>query len=177
MNPPETMETERLVLRRPTLADAQSIFTAYAQDAEVTRYLTWPPHKSIQQTELFVARCVLAWEGGERFPWSVRLKGQDPVAGMIEIRIGGHKAEVGYVLARSFWGQGIMTEALGRVLKWTGSQPQIYRVWAVCDVENIASARVLEKVGMKYEGILHRWLVHPNISAEPRDCRCYARLR
>ncbi len=177
MNPPEAMETERLVLRRPSLADAHSIFTTYAQDAEVTRYLTWPPHQSIRQTELFVARCALAWEEGGRFPWTILLKGEDSVVGMIEIRMGGHKAEVGYVLARSFWGKGIMTEALARVLEWTGSQPQIYRVWAVCDVENIASAHVLQKAGMKHEGILHRWIVHPNVSAEPRDCHCYAWLR
>ncbi len=124
-----------------------------------------------------MARCILAWESGERFPWIIRLKGQDAAIGMIELRLGGYKAEVGYILARSFWGQGMMTEALVRVLEWTRTQRQLYRVWAVCDVENMASARVMQKAGMKHEGILRRWIIHPIISAEPRDCHCYAWIR
>jgi ribosomal-protein-alanine N-acetyltransferase len=51
---------------------------------------------------------------------------------------------------------------------------EIYRVWAVCDVDNVSSARLLESVGMQFEGKLRRWLVHPNVSAAPRDCLCYA---
>ena len=164
-------------MRVPCMEDARAIFEGWAQDPDVVRYLTWRPHQSIRQTESFVAGCILAWESGERFPWTIWLKGQDLAIGMIEIRMGGHKAEAGYALARSFWGQGIMTEALSRVLEWARSQPQIYRVWAVCDVENVGSARVLQKVGMKHEGVLHRWIIHPNLSAEPRDCHCYAWLR
>ena len=56
-------------------------------------------------------------------------------------------------------------------------QEPIHRVWAVCDVENRGSARVLEKVGMQREAILRKWLVHPNISPIPRDCYCYAIVR
>ena len=53
----------------------------------------------------------------------------------------------------------------------------MYRVYAYCDVENLASARVMEKAGMSFEGVLRRWGVHPNRSSEPRDCRCYAAVR
>jgi RimJ/RimL family protein N-acetyltransferase len=53
-------------------------------------------------------------------------------------------------------------------------QPTVYRVWAACDIDNIASARLLESVGMQLEGTLRRWLVHPNVSDSPRDCLCYA---
>ena len=70
-----------------------------------------------------------------------------------------------------------MTEALEPLVNWAIAQPDIYRVWAVCDIENLASARVLEKLGMTREGRLHRWLVHPNISDEPRDCFCYAKVK
>ncbi len=177
MNPPEVIETARLELRKPSLADVASLFATYTGDAEVTRYLTWQPHSSIQQTERFVAACIKAWEESKRFSWTLHYKGQDAAIGMLEIRMDGHKAEVGYVLGRSFWGQGLMTEALVQVLEWLRGQPQIYRVWAVCDVENDASGRVLEKAGMRHEGVLHRWLVHPNMSPDPRDCRCYAWAR
>jgi ribosomal-protein-alanine N-acetyltransferase len=57
---------------------------------------------------------------------------------------------------------------------WLLKQPDIYRVFATCDVENPASARVMEKVGMQCEGILRKYIVHPNISNGPRDSYMYA---
>jgi len=101
--------------------DAQAIFSGYAQDGEVTRYLVWRPHGDLDETRRFLRTCVDGWA------------------------------------------------SLGR--------PEVYRVWAVCDTANLASARVLEKVGMTREGILKRWSVHPNVSPEPRDCFVYARVR
>jgi [ribosomal protein S5]-alanine N-acetyltransferase len=70
-----------------------------------------------------------------------------------------------------------MTEVLTEVMNWALSQLPIFRIGAVCDVENIASARVMEKAGLVREGLLQRWLVHPNISDEPRDRFSYARAR
>jgi RimJ/RimL family protein N-acetyltransferase len=67
-----------------------------------------------------------------------------------------------------------MTEAVTALIGWALKQDAIYRVWAVCDVENGASARVMEKAGMKREGTLRRWSVHPNIGDQPRDSYCYA---
>ena len=68
-------------------------------------------------------------------------------------------------------------EAASAVVDWALAQPQIYRVWAICDHENLASARVMEKIGMQREGLMRRGIVHPNISDEPRDCWVYARVR
>lgn len=70
-----------------------------------------------------------------------------------------------------------MTEAVRAVVDWAIGQPEMHRVWAVCDVDNKASARVLEKAGMEREGILRRWSIHPNISEFPRDCICYAKVK
>jgi len=70
-----------------------------------------------------------------------------------------------------------MTEALTEIAAWALAQPDIFRISAVCDTENTASARVMEKSGLHREGLLRRWLVHPNISTEPRDCFIYARTR
>ena len=78
------------------------------------------------------------------------------------------------MLARAYWGRGYMTEALKELIDWALKQKDIYRIWAVCDVDNLASARVMEKAGMQLEGTLRRWSVHPNISPEPRDSHCYA---
>lgn len=96
---------------------------------------------------------------------------------MLELRPSGHRAELGYVLARDCWGRGVMTEAAQAVVTWALAQPGIYRVWAVTDVDNHGSARVLEKIGMQREGLLRRWMMHPNLSPEPRDCWCFARVR
>ena len=70
-----------------------------------------------------------------------------------------------------------MTEVLAEVARWAMTQPDVWRIGAVCDVENRASARVMEKAGLTREGVLRRWLVHPNVSDEPRDCFSFARTR
>jgi len=67
-----------------------------------------------------------------------------------------------------------MSEAVEELIRWGLESAEIYRIWAVCDVENTASARLLERVGMELEGTLRRWLVHPNVSDSPRDCLCYS---
>lgn len=177
MRPPELIETERLLMRAPRVSDAQAIFDGYARDAEVTRYLRWSPHRDVSETERFLAGCVDARERGERFPWVITLKDGGELIGMVEIRPDGFKAEVGYVLARAWWGRGIMPEALRPIVEWALARPDIYRVWAVCDVENRGSARVLEKAGMSLEGILRRYVLHPNVGDEPRDSRCYALVK
>ena len=95
--------------------------------------------------------------------------------GMIEI-VGIDHAGVliGFVLAKPYWGQGYMTETLKVLIEWCLQQPNIYRVWAFCDVENTSSARVLQKAGMQKEGILRRWIKLPHLDQKPRDCFCYS---
>lgn len=86
----------------------------------------------------------------------------------------GFKVALGYVLAKAYWGKGYMTEAAQTIADWAMAQPEIYRVWAVCDADNPASARVMEKIGMTFEGRMRRDIVHPNISEEPQDTLVYA---
>lgn len=172
-----TFTTKRLTLRPPVLADADAVFHNYAQDPEVTRFLVWRPHVDVAETESFLESCLERWNSGEELTWVITLHGSDEAIGMVAVRPDGHIAEIGYVLARSYWDQGLMTESVRRVKEWLCGSPEIYRVWATCDVENLSSARVLEKVGMQREGVLRRWMVRPNISAEPRDCLVYAWVR
>jgi len=171
------LTTARLELRPPTLEDAQAVFSEYAQDREVTRYLTWRPHSDLDETRRFLETCVDGWASGSVFTWVITLTGSRNLIGMVACRPQGHKADLGYVLARSSWGNGYMTEAVSAVVDRLLLVPEVYRVWAVCDTANLASARVMEKVGMTREGILKRWTVHPNVSSEPRDCFVYARVR
>lgn len=170
------IETERLRLRRPVLSDSRSIFGAYAQDQEVCRFLIWAPHASEAMTQAFVASCVDAWNEGHRRPYVI-VDRSDRVIGMIEARWLGTTVDVGYVLARSHWGQGLMPEALTALSEAMLSQPGVFRVHAACDTENIASQRALEKSGFAREGRLERYTVHPNLSPEPRACFMYAKCR
>ena len=174
MKMPKRMETKRLVLRVPRRSDAAAIFTDWAQDTEVTRYLTWRPHQQIQETEAFIQNCLSAWESETRFPYMITLKESGEVIGMIDPRIDGTKVGIGYGAARAYWGKGYVTEATRAVIDWAFQQPSIFRVYATTDVENIASRRVLEKVGMQCEGILRKYILHPNMSDEPRDSYMYA---
>jgi len=174
MKPPERFETERLVLRVPRRDDAPAIFAAYVQDIEATRYLTWRPHENLQETYSIMEQILKLWKDGNAYSYAIILKETDAVIGMIALHPEGFKVGLGYVLARPHWGKGFMTEAVRVVANWLLEQPDIYRVFAVCDVENPASARVMEKTGMVREGILRRNSIHPNVSNEPRDSYIYS---
>jgi ribosomal-protein-alanine N-acetyltransferase len=172
--PELTWKTDRIFARPPTSADAQVVFENYASDPDVAKYMIWRPHRDVAETLEFLGRCERAWKDESAFPWSLWLKDTAEFVGLIEIRVRGHAVDLGYALSRRWWRQGLMSEALASVVQWALAQSDIYRVWATCDVENLASARVLERAGMEREGILRAWLVHPNISETPRDCFCYS---
>ncbi len=171
---PAEILTTRLMLRKPSIGDAAQIHDAYVRDQEVTRYLTFRSNQTSDETFRFVQHALGSWESGTSFTWTIVLREVARLIGMIEARIDGSQANLGYVLARKYWNKGYMTEAVIAVTQWALRHPDIYRVWAVCDVENAASARVLEKAGMQKEGILRRWILLPNRSEIPRDCFCYA---
>lgn len=172
--PPANWETERLLLRPATRADAPVAFETYASNPEVSRYMIWRPHRSVTETELFLGRCEDDWEQGDGFPWSLWLKADGSFAGMLSARVRQHAVDIGYVLVPRLWRRGLMSEAVAGLIEWAMSEPEIHRVWALCDVDNVASARLLQRVGMQLEGRLRGRIIHPNISDSPRDCYCYA---
>jgi RimJ/RimL family protein N-acetyltransferase len=173
---PETIETDRLILRKPRLQDTEAMFRSYASDPEVTRYLTWLTHTSVDQTRDYLMHAIAGWEKSNTFTWVITLKPTLELIGSIDIRLETN-ANIGYVLSRPFWNRGYMTEAVRALIRWALETDEIFRAWAVCDVENVASARVLEKAGMELEGTLRRWIVLPNRSSKPRDCVCYAKVK
>jgi len=176
-NPPETIETERLVLRVPVMEDAAAMLESYARDPEVTRYLTWKPLQSLEEAERIISSRIEDWRKGFSFSWTIVLREGGALIGSVSLRTLGPRLYMGFIVARPFWGRGYTTEAARPVLEWALAQPNIYRVSAICDTENPASARVLEKLGMQLEGTLRRWDTHPNISDVPRDCFCYAAVK
>ena len=174
--PLESFTTKRLLLRKPRLEDASLIFAAYAQDPEVTRYLTFRPHRDLNDAHAAVDRFLKSWSSGKSYCWLIFRRENDELVGAISARED-QGINLGYLIARSSWGHGFMSEALRAIVEWAFAQPDIFRVWAVCDCDNEASARLLERNGFHQEGILRKWSLHPNISDVPRDCYCYAKTR
>jgi ribosomal-protein-alanine N-acetyltransferase len=175
--PPEQFETKRLNLRLIRLDDSEEVFKQYAADPTAAHYVTFQPHKTIETVKEFITRCIDNREKGVRYTWAIVRREDNQLIGAIDLAIEESKASLGYILGRNHWNNRYMTEAVTALVDWAMTQPSIHRVWAVCDIENLASARVLEKVGMQKEGLLRRWLVHPNISPIPRDCWCYALVK
>ncbi len=174
---PDAFRTPGLGLRPIAPEDAEPIFDSYAQDAEVTRFLTLRPHRSRADTKACIAHCAAAPPHASR---TYVLVGQEDgaVRGAFDLRREEpHRLGFGYALARPWWGRGLMAEALAAVADRALAQPPVFRIGAVCDAENTGSARVMEKAGLAREGLLRRWLVHPNLGDEPRDCFSYARVR
>jgi ribosomal-protein-alanine N-acetyltransferase len=176
VSPPESFSTERLLLRKPRKADAPLIYESYAQDPEVSRFLTFRPHGSVRETEAVVERFLAGWSSGKSFCWMIfRRDGQELVGSIAAREHDG--LNLGYLLAKPYWKCGFMSEALQMIVSWGFSESSIFRVWAVCDTDNHASARLLARNGFQLEGLLRKWSLHPNVSPEPRDCYCYARIR
>ena len=173
---PETITTERLLLRRPVAADAEAMRQSYAGDAEVTKLLGWPRHLSVDDTLAFINWSDEAWSIGPAGPYVIANR-QDVIIGSTGLDVEtAHRAGTGYVLARDAWAQGYATEAT-RAMASLADQLGIGRLYALCHPDNRASVRVLEKAGLSFEGVLRRHTVFPNLDPTcAHDVECWARL-
>ncbi|MGE0798783.1 MAG: GNAT family N-acetyltransferase [Lautropia sp.] len=134
---PTRFETARLRLREPVPADAEALFARYTQDPAISRFLVWQPHRTIDDTRAFIESSRAAWRAGNRMPFVVAERGDDSAIGMVEARFLGTTVDVGYVLARSHWGRGLIPEAIDALATACLASPSIFRVHAACDVENM----------------------------------------
>jgi len=171
-----TLETPRLMLRPITLDDVLDIF-AYASDAEVTRYLRWGPHQTLAQTESYVCGVLQEYAEDRDGPWGIVDKITNRLVGHIHLMALSaqhHKAEIGFVLARSCWNNGLATETLLHVLAYVFETLGLHRVEGFSLVDNGAAMRVMEKAGMQKEGVLRDYLFQ---KGEFRDFAVYAVLQ
>ncbi|MCV7301376.1 GNAT family N-acetyltransferase [Mycobacterium barrassiae] len=169
----DLLEGPRITLRPATLDDAEPLFERIASDPEVSRYMSWRTHRDVNETRRVITEVFGA--SGE----TVRLIALNDGGGVIGAigwrRPQPHIVDFGYYLGRPWWGRGFMSEAVQLVLGHVESDPSVYRVSAHCYVDNTASARVLERNGLKFEGRLVRYALLPNISSEPQDCLLFAK--
>lgn len=155
----KTLETSRLVLRRFTLEDAQAMYDNWASDPEVTRYLTWPAHGSVDISKMVLADWVRDYEKDDNYQWAIELKELGQPIGSISVVSHNDKAQlahIGYCIGRSWWRQGIMTEALQAVMDFLFEEVGVNRIESRHDPRNPGSGRVMDKCGMQYEGLLRQ---------------------
>ncbi len=175
MNAPNLIETARLVLRRPRPDDAHAIYARYAGDPEVTRFLGWPTHLSVDDTLAFLQFSDAEWERWSAGPYLIVARTDQRLLGGTGLSVETpYRAATGYVLARDAWGQGFATEAL-RAMVDLVERLRLPRLHAFCHPQHAASRRVLEKCGFVCEGTWRRYAEFPNLSpGEPADVLCYA---
>lgn len=152
----QTLETERLILRRFTVRDADAMYTNWASDPEVTRYLTWPAHAGVETSRAVLADWTAAYAQESCYQWAIVLKDRadEPVGsiGAVDVSDDIAAVQIGYCLGRRWWHQGIMSEALGAVMDFFFDAVGCNRVACRHDPRNPHSGMVMQKCGMKYEG-------------------------
>ena len=152
----QRIETDRLILRRFRSEDAEDMYANWASDPEVTRFLTWPTHASVDVTKSLLADWIPRYEDGGYFNWAMESKETGQVIGnisVVKLREDTGAADMGYCMGRAWWGRGLMPEALKAVMDYLFHTVELNRIAACHDVNNPKSGRVMDKAGMKLEGV------------------------
>ncbi len=151
----QTLHTARLTLRRFVPADAEPMFRNWANDPEVTRFLTWAPHGTVDVSNSVIAQWVAEYAHSNIYNWAiVPDEPGEAIGGISVVSLDDANAccEIGYCIAKAYWSKGITAEALRCVIDFLFSQVGMNRIVARHDPNNPASGRVMQKSGMLYEG-------------------------
>ncbi len=174
----QQIETERLILRRFKPSDAQHMYKNWATDSEVCKFLSWNPHKDLSETEHVVEGWINSYQNFDYYNWAIELRDIGEIIGQISIMHINEKyssCSVGYNISKSFWGKGIMTEALKAVISYLFKEIGMNRIEGRHNTLNAASGRVMQKSGMKFEGIMRQ--VKVNKYGELYDLAVYSILK
>lgn len=161
------IQTTRLLLKPFSLVDADDVF-AYASNPNVARFTSWVTHRTVADSEDFI-RMVLG-RGQEEHTWAIRVRPDPRAVGAIEFSLESEtEAEFHYVLAEEHWNRGLMTEAARAVLDWGCKRyPTLRHIRTRAFAENLASQRVMEKCGLRFEGT--RMIASEKLGREVEHC-------
>ena len=173
-NLPE-LETPHLLLRMLKRSDARDIFE-YARDPEVARHVLWDAHRSIEDSREYIRYVRRLYKEGLPSVYGICLKDTGKLIGTIAFvwySPENRSAEIGYSLGKAWWGKGYATEALRAVLELGFDRLKLHRAEAMHETDNPASGRVMEKCGMRPEGVLRGRVYNKDHFS---DVRLYALL-
>lgn len=151
----EELKTPRLLLRRFRAEDAQDYFTRLGSSEEVTRYMLWQPHKSLQESRESIERILGKYQSGDCYCWAIALAEDNTMIGRIDLlRLDPEtgSCSFAYMLGKHFWNQGFGTEALRAVFSFAFEKMNMERITADHMCVNPASGKVMQKAGMVYTG-------------------------
>ncbi|MFS0727646.1 GNAT family N-acetyltransferase [Paenibacillus sp. 1P07SE] len=170
------LNSSRTILRPITYSDLEDI-ASYCTNPEVSEYTVWDVHQSIEDTKAFIDFVHQRYETQKVGPWGIELKETSKIIGSCSFVSWDNKnrrAELGYVLSKEYWNQGIMTEVIHKIIEFGFKKLELVRIEARCIKNNIGSARVMEKTGMKLEGILRKHIWAKN---DYQDLKMYSIIR
>jgi len=153
------IETNRLLLRPFINEDYENMFYNWANDSEVTKYLSWKAHKSTLETKALVEMWVKEYANLNFYQWVIELKDTKEIIGTISIVKENNKVfekELGYCIGKKYWNNGYVTEAGLAVLDHLFNTINCNRIVASFNIANPASGKVMQKLGMTYEGTLRQ---------------------
>ena len=174
----QSIETKRLLLRPFLELDAQAMYDNWASRSDNLLHVTWDAHESPEVTQQSIARWVENYQNMDFYKWAICLK-ETPEQVLGDISVVDrddtvNACEVGYILSKDYWGQGLMTEALKAVLNYLLQDADFNRVAAKFVTANPASGRVMAKAGMSYEGTFRQAVLH---KGQVKDFSVYGILK
>ena len=171
------LETDRLILRKMTLDDAQDIFE-YAKDEKISKWVTWPVHKSIDDTKKFINFVLDGYKKNKHLGFVAERKDDKKVIGTVgfnEFFYDHDKSEISYTFGTKYWGKGYATEAAKKIVAFGFNELGLNKIQAYVFVPNEASKKVLKKVGMQFEGLSRQ--ARKNLDGKYLDLELYAILK
>ncbi|AKL97833.1 GNAT family N-acetyltransferase [Endomicrobium proavitum] len=151
----QTIETERFILRRVTLDDAQTMFD-FCSNEDVAKYMNWPAHKDISVTKKVISDWLNNYSKEDFYQWAIEDKSSKQMIGLIsyhDINKRIESASIGYCLSKKFWNKGVMTEVALAGNNFMLTKAGYNRIEGYHDVENPPSGKVMQKCNMRFEGL------------------------
>ena len=168
------IQCSHIILQPFKVSDAFFMFRNWANDPDVTRYMTWFPHKDVQETESVISMWEEGYTKANFYQWAILLRQIDePIGsiGVVEMDEDSKSCELGYCIGKSFWHQGYTSEAVKQVIKFLFEQVKFEKITARHDVRNPHSGDVMRKCGMKY--VETRENIGLTKEGEPLSCAYY----
>ena len=167
--------TDRLILRRFTKKDAEDMYI-WASNPNVVKYLSYQPHKSTKDSKSILRKWIASYRKQDTYNWAIEYKsiciGNISVVSQEE---NGYICHLGWQIDEKYWNQGLVTEAAKAVVDFLFTEVGCDRISSAYDTRNVGSGRVMQKIGMKYEGCLRRYYYQKDGSIGDRNF--YAILR
>ena len=167
----KTIKTERLILRKYRKTDAKDVFQSWGGDKEVTKYMTFTPFTSVEQTEQTLERWATLYPRDNVYLWAIQMG--DKVIGninVVTISNSQENCEIGYCLGKQYWNQGIMTEAAKAVVDFLFEKVGVHRIEISHVVQNPSSGKIAQKCGMEFEGTKKEGFKDPDGNFLDLDC-------